>query len=83
MDQQTLIQFLKKYKNYRIAIENFFKYTGENDSRFQKTFLKGGRFTSYGSAACFLKHISGQEYFAYLRTKSISEISKELLGLPL
>lgn len=80
MDQQTLIQFLKKYKDRGDAINKFFIYLKRNDFRFQDTFLKGKKFTSYDKYAGCMKHISGEDYFGYLCSKSISEIAKDLLN---
>lgn len=80
MDQQTLIQFLKKYKDRGDAVNKFFIYLKRNDSRFQATFLKGKNFTSYDKYAGCMHHISGQYYFNYLHSKSISQIAKDLLS---
>lgn len=77
MDQQTLIQFLKKYKDRSTALNHFFRHIKNNYTRFEKTFTKGGNFSA---SRLSISHISGQYYITYLKSKSISEISKELLG---
>lgn len=77
MDQQILIQFLKKYRNRVIAINRFFRHIKNNYSRFEKTFTKEGNFFARGLS---IFHISEQHYISYVESKSISEISKDLLG---